>query len=551
MKKNSFVSAALLIAVLLVGLWNCKDAPLPDPVIGGGGGGPGDGNGTTPPVTTLPPATTVSSATVGPFTYTVPDQPANWLSYNGTQILGLTIGSTTVQESATLRLEVRKEYGGAIQIYDKTTGQYLINFRDKGRESGLASYAGPRSFADDSPRWKGIGYNPLQPGDDGGNPSPILFHGLINGYVYTKVQCFSWAHQDARLLPFFYEQWVRLDDNKVHVKVRLTHQRPDKTFYDFMEQEWPFMMINGARSVRFYNGSAPFTFGPTVTSDGIEQIQNGNPVAQQFTPFHITEPWQAVEIGTDRYIGLCAPYYYRVNHLLGASTAKENWEGGDTHTYVGGRLFSPLDSDNIIEKEYTILVGTENQIREFAYTQPRSTRPDFRFDVAHGRNNWYIFDGGHDQKEPFKTDNWKITYDGKMDNGPLNARGTKLLSPAGSWKASDIDTLYIQMSYSGPENQLNLVWLLNGQQGDAIDPSFPTQNAVRFPRGERPYNGQYVPIPVINDGKIRTYRVSMKSHPQWIDIIQQFEITHVVGSAVIPPGEKIEMVYFGATNPGN
>lgn len=545
MKYSAPAVAPLFLCLLLTSLWNCKDAPLTDPIFGGGTGT------NNPPPVVVPPATPVSSSTVGPFTYTVPTETANWLSYNPNQVPHGAIGATTVQESATLRLEVRKEYGGSIQIYDKVTGQYLINFYDKGRESGMGSYAGPRSFADDSPRWKGIGYNPLQAGDDGGNPSPVLFHGLINGYIYTKTQCLSWPHQNARLLPFFYEQWVRLDENKVYVKVRLTQQRPDKTFYSFEEQEWPFMMINGARSVRFYNGSAPFTYAPTVASDGIEQVQNGLPIYQQSNSFQITEPWQAVEIGSGRYIGLCSPYYYRVNYNVTAITAKDNWEGGNTITYVGARLFDPLDSDNTIYKEYTFVVGTENQIREYAYSQSRSAKPDFVFDKAHGRNSWYVFDGGHDQKEPFQTDNWKVTYDGHIDNGPLDARGTKLMSPAGSWRAADIDTLYIRMGYSGPENQLNLVWLLNGQTPDAIDPSYPTQNAIRFWRGARSPNEQYVPIPVINDGKIRTYKLPVKGHPKWVDVIQQFEIAHQPGTAVIQPGEVVEMVYFGATNPGS
>ncbi|MCK8490667.1 hypothetical protein M0L20_02315 [Spirosoma sp. RP8] len=543
MNQSPYRLLIVTIFIGILGLEGCKDAPLTWPT-------PGTGGNPAPPAVVVPPATVVSSSTVGPFTYTVPAQEAEWLSYNGNLINGRAIGATTVQESATLRLEVRKEYGGSIQIYDKTTNQYLVNFFDKGRESGFASYAGPRSFADDSPRWKGVGYNPLQAGDDGGNPSPVLFHGLINGYIYTKTQCLSWAHQDKRLLPFFYEQWVRLDENKVHVKVRLTNQRGDKGFYNFEEQEWPFLMINGAKSVRFYNGSAPFTNAATSTSDGIEraQTQGGSIITQQISSFYLTEPWEAVEIGANRLIGLYSPEMYRANYNVAAIPAHDNWEGGNTMTYLGGRVFDPLDSDNTWLKEFTLIVGTEAQIREHVYAQPRLTKPDFWFDKTNGRNQWYVFDGGHDQKQPFRVDNWTVTYDGHIDNGPLNARGTKILSSTGSWRASDIDTIYIRMGYKGPEQQLNLTWLLNGQSPDGINPEFPIQNSLVFPRGARPHYGQVLPISVVNDGQIRTYRIPMR-HSLWKDIVQQFEIIHTQGTSVIAPGEQIELVYFGTTNP--
>ncbi|MBC8152290.1 MAG: hypothetical protein H7Z72_05205 [Bacteroidetes bacterium] len=124
----------------------------------------------------------------GPFVYEVPTAQSPWLSNNPTVVNNRAVGRTSIQESGVLRLEVRRDYGASIQIYDKLTNQPLINFNDLGRESGMSSYSGPRSFADDSPRWKGIGYNPLQAGDDGGNGSPILFHGFVNGWIYTKTK---------------------------------------------------------------------------------------------------------------------------------------------------------------------------------------------------------------------------------------------------------------------------------------------------------------------------------------------------------------------------
>ncbi len=409
------------------------------------------------------------------------------------------------------------------------------------------------------------GYNPLQAGDDGMNPSPILFHGNVNGWIYTKAQCLSWAHQNARRLPFYYEQWVRLDGNKVHVHVRLTHQRADKTFYGPESQEWPMMMINGARRIHFYNGSVPFRNEPTTVTDGIElQRSNGTYVLQQRTPFSLTEPWQGVEIGTNavgqwRLIGLYTPGYFLANYNVDAIAARESWEGGNTNTYTANLPMAHLDSDNTWLRSYTYIVGTEAEIREYVYAQERLPTPYFVFNQFNGRNGWVIFDGGYDQKEPFATDDWRVTLTGKRNDGspdsPFNARPAKLMSPYGSWQAADFNAVYIRMAYSGPpgigaQTTLQLNWLLDGQAPDGVNPEFPNQNRLRFPRGVRDPAEQSLPFTVINDGQFHTYKISFAGQPRWTGVIQQFDIVHPESPAYVPPGEVLTLRYFGARDPG-
>lgn len=517
------------------------------------------------PTYSLPPGTQ-------PFVYQVPAAQSPWPDYNESRIGSRVIGQASVQQSATLQIEVRKDYGGSIQIYDRVTKQNLINFLDLGRESGMSSYGGPRSFADDSPRWKGIGYNPLQSGDDGHNPAPILFYGSIDGWIYTKAQCLSWAHRDARKLPFFYEQWVRVDDNKVHVHVRLTHERPDKTFYPPESQEWPMLMVNGTRRMHFYNGSAPFTHNPATVTDGIESTgTNGSYVLHQGTPFGLTEPWLGADIGTmpagsvqagqPRLLGLYCPGFFKGNYNMAAISALDNWEGGDTHTYLANQPIIHLDSDNTWYKSYSYIVGSEREVRDYVYAQERFPKPDFMFNTFNGRNDWVIVDGGYDQKEPFVTNNWRVTFTGKTENGPggapqINARGSQLKSPYGSWPANGFSDVYIRMAYWGPPGTaarmpLELVWLLNGQEPEGIDEKYPNQNRVRFARGVRKASEQTVPLVVTNDGRMHTYKISFANKPMWKDIIQQFEIKHEFTPSFIPPGEVLEINYFGTRNPGN
>lgn len=558
--KFTHPTAVLLTGLLTSGmLLGCRDAPyeaLRSPSTGPSPSQPAfqvpTGGMPAPP----PPS--------GPFLYPVPAANTGWNSSNPNVINGATVGPTFAQESATLRLEVRQNYGGSIQLFDKVTGQYLINFHDKGRESGYSSYSGPADFAKDTPFWKSIGYNPLQAGDDGKNPSPVLAQGIVDGWLYTKTQCLSWPHRTALRLPFYYEQWARLDDNKVYVRVRLTHERPDTTFYGPNEQEWPFLYLNGALILRFYNGDAPFTYAPTTVTNSIERrTLTGGYVMHQGTPFGVTEPWQAAEIGqsggSSRLIGIYSEDMYRTTNTVLVIEAQENYEGSSTSTYVSGRPFVNLDARQVWNRSYDLIVGSEQQIRDHVYARSqlvRAAKPDFLFSRPSGRCGWYALNGAHDQNEPFGQDHWRVTFDGQRDpvNSPTNARNTKLLSPCGSWPAALTGgTVYLRMAYRGPESRLKLTWLLSGQAADGMDSNYPNQNALRFPNGTRPNadNSQALEFDVIGDGQLHTYQLPVGGKASWRGIIQQFELKHTEGTAVIAPGEQFELVYFGATDPGD
>ena len=325
------------------------------------------------------------------------------------------------------------------------------------------------------------------------------------------------------------------------------------------------MMVNGTRKVHFYNGSAPFSNAPTTVTDGIEStLSNGSYVLHQGTSFGLTEPWLGADIGVmpsgsidagqPRLVGLYTPGFFKANYNMAAITARESWEGGNTHTYLANQPMAHLDSDNTWYKSYTYIVGSEPQIRTYVYAQERFAKPDFTFNTFNGRNGWFIHDGGYDQKEPFTTNNWRVTLTGKTENGQTNAREAKLMSPYGSWPSSGFNELYIRMAYSGPPGMpaqvpLQLVWLLNSQAPDGTDDKYPNQNLIRYAKGTRKQAEQAMPLVVFNDGQMHTYKLSFGNKPMWKDIIQQFEIMHDPSMSFVPPGEVLEFAYFGTRNP--
>ena len=58
-----------------------------------------------------------------------------------------------------------------------------------------------------------------------------------------------------------------------------------------------------------------------------------------------------------------------------------------------------------------------------------------------------------------------------------------------------------------------------------------------------------MPLVVYNDGRMHTYKLSFGNNPMWKDIIQQFEIMHDPAQSYFPPGEVLELAYFGTRNP--
>ncbi len=514
----------------------------------------------TTPSTTPPAGNTTTSGGTSPagstFAYNVPatgSAPA-WTGYNGTGVSShgaIAPKEIAVQDNSELRLEVRNGFGGSIQIFDKVTNQNLINFFDQGRETGMSSYSYPISFSDDAPVWKGIGYNPLQAGDAGDHPAILIRSGTVDGYIYTKYQCLSWAHVDARALLFYYEQWVKLDGNKVRVKVRLTHNRADKTFYEARQQEWPMMMINGARNLHFYNGPVPYTNAGTTVTNSLEA---GGTVPDGLkTPFMLTENWMGTEIGPNagantRMIGLTGSEFYRASYNVAVPQAGDNYEGGNTMTYWQHAPMAHLDSDGIWYREYDYVVGTEAQIRAYAYSLPRKATPDYSFTKSNGRAGWIIWDGGYDQKEPFAVDNWNVTFTGKP--GSTNVREAHLQGPIGSWKASDFNTVYIRYRYTGTESQLFLQYIKQGQAADGIPGGIPIAAGLRFPNGAYTFWTQTKGFPVIGDGQYHTVAVNLTGD-EWNGIIQQFKIRHHYDGPAIAPGEQLGVSYIGTTNPGN
>lgn len=500
------------------------------------------------------------------FTYPVPTAQSDWQHFSDVREgsapspggVGIARKYYDVLESDDLLFEVASGYGCTWQFVDKriNPSKRLINRQDLGRECGLSDY-GKRYSGESTPYWQ-TGYNPLQAGDSGGNPATLLFHGYVDGWLYTETQQNDWEWTDNRKVQMFNQQWVKMFGNKVNIKIKKRHANPDKTLYESRPQEWPFMMINGTKNVIFSIANNPWGPGSVITTNSVERIDtdgSGNPVYVSHSGnFNMTSNFIGVELGDyngqKRYAVLIDQRslyaHYDVFHY-----GESDDEFGTTITYVGFQPQMVLDPDGVWYFDYWLMVGSLSEIQAFAQSLYTKLKPDFTFGGANARSDWYMIDGIEDDHMPFPTNAWRTNWIGKTDNPslPFSARGSKMISPVGYWPASQTPKLYIKYKVNqSPESKLRLQWTLNGQEASGIDSSRPNQAALRTPKGYRDYN-QKIDFDLIKDGQYHTVELNVSANSLWKDIVQQLEITCVDGGQLDSGAQKIDFKYIGANNP--
>lgn len=345
--------------------------------------------------------------------------------------------------------------------------------------------------------------------------------------LYSKARMKLWPLNNE-LSDAVIERWARLNGRAAEVFRRVTMSRPDKTFYAADQQERPCFMIAGSqRNIVFYNGSAPWTRGAVTVTNGYETVA-GSVVPHEQTPFHVSEPWIGVQIGmagSEMLVAaLWCPDGYRMCYTHYAQNDTDTYDLGNACTYLANSPMAIIDSDGVYYWRHAMIYGTVDQIRDYVYAQARQLKPDWIFNMANGRNDWHPWKAT-DQKMPFPADSWRVV---------LQDHESKLVSAMGSWSASGITNLKIQMAYTGSRSSLFVLWVRSGQKPAGFNPDRPSQEAIRWPNGSiagPAYDSQSMTFPVIGDGVERTYTINVASKSGWTGIIQQFEVGYYYGWA--------------------
>lgn len=406
-------------------------------------------------------------------------------------------------DNGTIKLGVNLALGGAITWISKSgSRENVVNSHDLGRQIQMSYYSGPNPYivGDKKPvaHWAKLGWNPIQSGDYGMNPSKILDHKNDGKSIYVKCIPMQWPH-DGVPGECTFESWIRLEGPAAHVRSRINNAREDKTLYSARHQEMPAVYVNGPYCrLMTYTNAEPFMGRPLV------EIVKGPEVKGPWASWTTTEFWAAQVDKKDWGLGVWQP---ATSHFIGGFAGKPGAGGpkdGPTG-YIAPVRSEFLDHDIAHEFGYALILGTLREIRDWVYKRGKAAglpAYDFRAD----RQGWHykpeIDFGGW----PLQEGLWVKTGDG----------GASLSGPRGAWRATDVPKLYARVAAKGG-GQATLFW------GTLDKPGFDAGRSAKFTVG--------------GDGAFHDIELALSSQPEYKGII--------TGLRVDPPsGEWFKLLWL-------
>lgn len=268
-------------------------------------------------------------------------------------------------DNGVLRVGVEvDEYGGAI-TYLSLSGETrnLVNNHDRGRQVQQSYYAGEsldRTDEGQRSNWSPWPWNPIQVGDTYGNSAKVEKVTNDGESIYVKTIPLLWDMKNE-VAECFFETWVRLDKNTVHVRNKLTSYRTDDRWgVSLRSQELPAVYtIADLFRLKTYEGTAPFTQAP------VKEISNNGPPWAGWGKELPTEKWAALV--NDELWGV-GVYNKETELFTGGFHGTPGGDEFDASTgYVSPLRKVALEKDDTLEYEYDLIVGTLEEIRAFAY----------------------------------------------------------------------------------------------------------------------------------------------------------------------------------------
>lgn len=348
-------------------------------------------------------------------------------------------------ENDRVKLGIDLSIGGAIvylEDFANETGN-MINSADWGRQIQLSYYSGPNPYIgpngeQPNKSWAGLGWNPIQSGDCGGNRSKVVdFRKIDDSTMFVRTIPMQWPH-DGVPGECFFECRYELTDNGFILDATIINNRSDKTQYSGRSQETPAVYTNAPwYKLVSYLGDRPFEGEPTTVivdkNDG-----KGWPWVNYYTPEH----WSALLNENDCGLGVYQPFSSRTTAGFHGGDANKG-QPLDAKAGPTGYI-APLETtilDWNIKRTYraVFVVGSLDEIRSTVYRLAKNDFPSPRLDwnFAADRQNW-VYEGATDAGFPIR--------DGLIVS--FNKKRCAAVSPEVFWKAADAPILEIDAEFS-------------------------------------------------------------------------------------------------------
>jgi len=410
-----------------------------------------------------------------------------------------TDAQTSYLDNGTIRIGIDLSRGGAISYLSRSgTTDNVVNVYDLGRHIQQSYYSGPQPFvppgATQHPAYSGWGWNPVQAGDVYGYRSGVLQWSNDGITLYVKCVPKQWAlnNVDSECTM---ETWITLDQNRVHVHNRLTNSRSDATQYSARSQELPAVYVVGTLyNLYTYTGPLPFAAKP------LTRIANSGPPWQSW---NATEHWAALVNDVNWGLGV---YHAGATSMIGGFHGTPGTGGpyNNNTGYIAPVRQEILDHDIAYEYDYTLILGTLEEIRAYVYAHRPDLRPNHLF--SQSRQHWY--------------------YVGAQDDGlahlsflrvDLSQADPQMLGPVGFWSAAEAKRLYIQAAFRTQR----------------------TMAEVRFATPDQYFSdAQRLAVEIVPDGQVRTYELDLGSHPLYAGQITGLRFDPVDAGS---PGDSVDL----------
>jgi len=323
--------------------------------------------------------------------------------------------------------------------------------------------------------------------------SPVLASGIQNvsgkGLVfYAKVQPYIWG-VPAELGNVIGEQWVWLNGRTIcyHVRHTILERTDNQRKWMAREQENPCAyLIAPLRNHKIVTGT------PWVGNGSIDVA----PSSLTFTPVLMTsEHWLGGYEGNGIGITLYTPRnsLFRGAQFIGYFGDENSNDCG----YINACPMVDYDTPGVYDDFGYIIAGTESEARQTINNLPRPD-PSFNFDFSADHQMWFTGDA-----RSRRINGDLLIYIGDANND--GSRTGSFISPYRTWKAVDLNTIEVEMAVSGI-SQLNIIWNKPGQAT-----SFNYQKH----------------FPLIGDGQMRVYTITMAGTPNWDGTISSFGFQNI------------------------
>lgn len=430
-------------------------------------------------------------------------------------------------ENDRIKLGIDLDLGGAVTFLSDQAngGENMINSYDWGRQIQMSFYSGPWPYIgpngeEPRPEWAGLGWNPIQSGDAGGNRSQLIdFEMRGENSFFVRSIPMQWPHETGVAGECEFHCLYTLDGNIITIEATIVNMRADTTQYRASSQEMPAVYTNGPwYQVVTYLGDKPFADEPTTTIVD-KNINRGWPWVHFYTP----ENWVALLDENGYGIGVYQPNVMVFNagfhpnpNEMGSGGEKDNPTG---HIAPIGRQI--LDHNIRWSYNTSLILGTLDDIRGYAKSNRNvAQQPEWNF--VDSRHGWYYEGPARDSGFPIVNG-----LDVMFDNGAA------MVGPATFWEASSGPYLEVSGAFNSPDKELMLAidvqpvspsdftdWL-NWSEGEHDVDTERRQKAAEFPN--KPAITVHHTIPA--DGKHRTHRIPLTANDAYNGAMKSLKIS--------------------------